>query len=161
MENLIEKSVRELLELQLDIQQELRRRGTLTTNNKPLGEIAEKLVQQAFGYTLAANSQKAYDCLSQSGERIQVKARHNLDGKSRLQLSEVRSPEGFDKLAVLIFGPRYEIEAALLVSAVVVRERASFSKHTNGHRFHFSADLIDQPGVVDIKDRINAAWQTF
>ena len=48
--------VRELLQLEASIVSELRGRGLVRTNNKPLGDIAEQVVLAARGGVLEPNS---------------------------------------------------------------------------------------------------------
>lgn len=66
--------MKDLLQLEAAIVSELRGRGLVRTNNKPLGDIAEQIVLAARGGGLEPNSTKSHDVTSLDGRRIQVKA---------------------------------------------------------------------------------------
>lgn len=72
--NLATLSVHELLSLQADAIDELKKRGVLRTKNNPVGDYAEWLVSHALNLTLAKNSSAGYDALSQSepNKRVQM-----------------------------------------------------------------------------------------
>lgn len=96
-------SPRALLNLDSAIIAELKRRGLVRGNNKPLGDIAEHVVLLARGGVLEPNSTKSHDVTTPSGRKMQVKARI----MSRLAegFSPFRSFD-FDTAIFLVFDPR-------------------------------------------------------
>ena len=95
-------SPRELLRLDVQILGELKKRGLVRGNNKPLGDIAEYIVLLARGGILEPNSTKSHDVTTPSGHKIQVKAR----SMARLGegFSSFRS-FAFDSAIFLVFDP--------------------------------------------------------
>lgn len=87
------KSVGDLLGLSRTILRELRGRGVIRSGNAPAGDYAEVLVQRATCGELAPSSQKSWDVLAATGERLQVKARIVTDpmNPGERQLSVFRS----------------------------------------------------------------------
>ena len=109
--------VRELLQLEASIVSELRGRGLVRTNNKPLGDIAEQVVLAARGGVLEPNSTKSHDVTDQSGRRVQVKAMGGrVVGRSG-KFSPFRSFD-FDTAVFLIFAAEtFELVLAREVDA--------------------------------------------
>lgn len=126
--------VRELLQLEASIVSELRGRGLVRTNNKPLGDIAEQVVLAARGGVLEPNSTKSHDVTDQSGRRIQVKAMGGrVVGRSG-KFSPFRSFD-FDTAVFLIFAAEtFELVLAREVDADSVEAVAPYSRHTNGRQ---------------------------
>lgn len=126
--------VRELLQLEASIVSELRGRGLVRTNNKPLGDIAEQVVLAARGGVLEPNSTKSHDVTDQSGCRIQVKAMGGrVVGRSG-KFSPFRSFD-FDTAVFLIFAAEtFELVLAREVDADSVEAVAPYSRHTNGRQ---------------------------
>lgn len=126
--------VRELLQLEASIVSELRGRGLVRTNNKPLGDIAEQVVLAARGGVLEPNSTKSHDVTDQSGRRIQVKAMGGrMVGRSG-KFSPFRSFD-FDTAVFLIFASEtFELVLAREVRADAIEAVARYSSHTNGRQ---------------------------
>ncbi|STY68600.1 Uncharacterised protein [Micrococcus luteus] len=126
--------VRELLQLEASIVSELRGRGLVRTNNKPLGDIAEQVVLAARGGVLEPNSTKSHDVTDQSGRRVQVKAMGGrVVGRSG-KFSPFRSFD-FDTAVFLIFAAEtFELVLAREVDADSVEAVAPYSRHTNGRQ---------------------------
>ena len=126
--------VRELLQLEASIVSELRGRGLVRTNNKPLGDIAEQVVLAARGGVLEPNSTKSHDVTDQSGRRIQVKAMGGrVVGRSG-KFSPFRSFD-FDTAVFLIFASEtFELVLAREVRADAIEAVARYSSHTNGRQ---------------------------
>ena len=151
--------VADLLRLSAAATVELRRRGVLRTGNAPLGDYAEWLALRAFGGTLAPNSEKSYDLLSEDGRRIQVKARRvdTPPRRGQLQSSPFRS-WGFDEaLLVLVDAESYEVLRASLVPAPVLEGAARFSPHINGHFVIMDDRLMGHDGAVDVSEVLREA----
>ena len=83
--------VKDLLQLEASIVSELRNRGLVRTNNKPLGDIAEQVVLRARGGALAPNSTKSHDISDPRGRRLQVKAMGKRSGGRSGRFSPFRS----------------------------------------------------------------------
>jgi hypothetical protein len=137
-------TVRELLATHEAVLTELRSRDVVRTNDAPAGQYAEWLAQRVFGGELAPNSEKSYDLTTTEGVRLQVKCRVvRRDDAGERQLSPFRS-FGFDQALIVLFGPGYTVRRAVLLSAEVVKQRARWSAHVNGHL------LIARDGVLDL-----------
>lgn len=148
-----DRPLAELLELRTRLDDELYRRGVMRSANQLTGELAEYLFAEAFGWSLARNSQKSYDALY-NGIRYQIKARRDYGQSGARQLSAIRNPDGFDYLAVVVFDRYYRVEVAALVPAAFVTEEASYVAYTNSYRFVFRDDVLARPGVVDVTERL-------
>ena len=75
MSNLDNKTIRELLKLQVSVIDELRKRNVVRTGNNPLGDYTEWLVAKALGLNLVKNAMAGYDATSEDGVKIQIKGR--------------------------------------------------------------------------------------
>jgi len=156
--NLREQSIKELLQLQSQVINELQRRKIVRTKNNPLGDYTEWLVAKGLGLELANNSAAGYDGVDSEGIKIQVKGRRvTSDNKSR-QLGAIRKLEAkdFDQLAAVIFDENYEIIDALLIPHEVISEYAKYRKHTNAYVMHLKGPILSDPRVKDIKKLITS-----
>ena len=157
MDDLKNRSSIELLGLHVDVLKELRRRGVIRSENIPTGDFAEFLFCRTFSWRQASKSEKAFDAEDGKGNRYQIKGRrHTPQNKSR-QLSFIRDLNGFDTLAAILFGERYDVERAALISSEVVRERCKFVSYTNGYRFMLTDDVWDDRRVTDVTEKLRAA----
>jgi len=78
-------SVRELLGIDAAVIAELARRRLVSTNDKPIGGIAERIVHRARGGALEPNSTKSHDVTTPTGIRIERAERNiTLDNIYRL-----------------------------------------------------------------------------
>lgn len=159
--NLATLSVHELLSLQADAIDELKKRGVLRTKNNPVGDYAEWLVSHALNLTLAKNSSAGYDALSQSepNKRVQIKARRVTPNNRSRQLGVIRNLEtkDFDDLVAVIFNELYEIEEAVSIPHAVISEYSSFRAHVNGHVLHIRGALLTDARVRNIRAELNAS----
>lgn len=122
---------RELLRLEGEIIGELLRRDLVRTRNKPLGDIAERVVRHARGGHLEPNSAKSHDITTPTGVRIQVKAMSVSPGSVSGQFSAFRSFD-FDTAVFLVFlADTFELIQAREVTAAEVEASSRFSRHTN------------------------------
>lgn len=134
MPNLAALRVRDLLRLEAGIISELRGRGLVRTNNKPLGDIAEQVVLAARGGVLEANSTKSHDVSDQNGRRIQVKAMGGRVAGRSGKFSPFRSFD-FDTAVFLVFAAEtFELVLAREVRPDAVEAVARYSSHTNGRQ---------------------------
>ena len=109
-------SVRHLLRLEAAIASELRQRGLVRTNNKPLGDVAEHVVWLARGGLLEPNSTKSHDITTVSGHRIQVKAMANRAAGVAARFSPFRGA-GYQTAVFLVFNTAFDIVEAYEVEA--------------------------------------------
>jgi hypothetical protein len=103
--------VKELLQFQGKITNELIERGVVRTQNNPLGDYTEWLVAKAFNLELAGNSKAGYDALDTDGTKIQIKGRRlTLKNFSR-QLSAIRNynEKDFDVLITILFNEVFDV----------------------------------------------------
>lgn len=148
-----EMGVKELLQLQASITNELKARRVVRTQNNPLGDYTEWLVAQALGLELEANSQAGYDAVSRNGIRIQIKGRRVTPKNNSRQLSAIRKymEKDFDELAAIIYDENFEIIDALLIPHEVVGEYASYREHINAHVLILKGPILADPRVKSIK----------
>ena len=152
--NMREKSLSELLALYSDVMGELRQREIIRTANNPIGDIAEYLFCDAFGWMQEPNSSKSFDAVGDDGTRYQIKGRRiHAHNKSR-QLGAIRDLEGFDVLAAVLFDDDFQVMRAALIPADVVKKRASYVARTNSNRFMLQDVVWQEPGVQDVTARL-------
>ena len=87
--NLKSLEIKELLQLQGEIINELIERGIARTQNNPLGDYTEWLVAQSLNQELEPNSKAGYDALNSEGIRIQIKGRRLTSRNPSRQLSAI------------------------------------------------------------------------
>lgn len=150
--------VGELLRLEAAIVTELRSRGLVRTNNKPLGDIAEQIVLTARGGVLEPNSTKSHDVTTPEGRRIQVKAMGGRAARGAAKFSPFRSFD-FDTALFLVFASgTFDLELAREVDAGEVEAAAPYSKHTNGRQ----PTLRQIAGLGrDVTDEMRAAYASL
>ena len=150
------KSVADLLAIHVAAMEELRRRNVLRSANNPTGDFAEYLFCRAFGWIQENNSAKAFDATDQDGNRYQIKGRRvHRRNKSR-QLSAIRTIDGFDVLAAVLFDDDYRIMRAALIPASVVRDYAKYIEHTNSQKFLLRDHIWSLEGVRDVTGQLRA-----
>lgn len=152
------KSIKQLLLLQSEIIEELKRRKVVRTKNNPVGDYTEWLVARGMGLDLANNSATGYDGVDSKGVKVQIKGRRvTPDNKSR-QLSAIRNldQKDFDILAAVIFDDKYDILDALLIPHDVVSEYATYRSHTNAHILHLRGAILIDHRVTDIKSLLTS-----
>jgi hypothetical protein len=145
-------TVRELLQLYVDILDELRKRAIVRTANSPIGDYTEWLVAQRLNLTLSGNSTAGYDAIDTVGTRYQIKARRvHLANQSR-QLSPIRNLDGqkFDYLIAVIFNSDFSIQQAAKIPHAVIAEYASYRSHVNGYILHLRGAILKDSRVKDL-----------
>lgn len=160
VDSLRDKSITGLLALHAAIMEELRERGVLRSANNPTGDLAEYLFCKAFAWTQEANSKKSFDAIDDACKRYQIKGRRLHRRNTSRQLSAIRDLDGFDVLAAVLFDHNYRTLRAILIPAAVVRDRSTYTAHTNSHRFLLQDDVWDAPGAKDVTDRLRAMEDT-
>jgi hypothetical protein len=146
-------SVLELLQLGRATIEELRLRGVVRSGNAPAGDYAEWLAAERLPGTLAGRSERSWDVLTESGERIQVKARVVADPKDpgQRQLSVLRSFD-FDWLLILLFDDKFRVWRAVKVLPAAAELSAYRSEHVNGYVLYAKDSLLDDPATIDLAD---------
>jgi len=155
---LTELSVPELLQLYAKIVEQLRERGVCRSSNNPVADYTEWLVASRLGLDLRGNSASGFDAVDGKGTRYQIKGRRLTKQNPSTQLSQLRrlDENPFDVLAGVVYNPDFSVAYAALVPLAVVRERSTFSTHTNAYIFHMKPGLLGEPGVVDITKALAA-----
>lgn len=150
------KSVTDLLAMHVAAIEELRSRGVLRTANNPTGDLAEFLLCKAFGWSQENNSAKAFDATDQDGTRYQIKGRRVHRRNSSRQLSAIRSLDGFDVLAAVLFDNDYGIMRAALIPASVVRAHMKYIEHTNSQKLLLRNQILALDGVCDVTEELSS-----
>lgn len=151
-----------LLVLYGELLDELRDRGIARTGNGPIGDYAERLFAQAFGWTLAGNATAGHDAEG-DGVNYQIKARRLARPNSSRQLGVLRDlpSRHFDVLAAVLFDARFGIQRAALIPFEVVTERATWTRHVNGYRFMLTDQVWSLPDVRDVTSSLADAAATL
>lgn len=161
--NLASLSVQDLLKLQAAAIGELKDRGILRTKNNPVGDYAEWLVSSSLNLKLAKNSATGHDAVSDSGQKIQIKARRvSADNKSR-QLGVIRNLEKMDfhELVAVIFNEAYEVVEAISIPHSVIAEYSTYKPHVNGHILHIRGALLSDKRIRNIRTELQASNNTY
>ena len=88
------------------------------------GGLAETLVSIAYNGKLAPNSQKGYDVIAETGERLQVKARALDHDKVGSNTTGKIGPGDYDKMIVVLLNPEdLSVGKAFELTPEVVNER--------------------------------------
>ena len=145
--------VKELLQLQASITNELIDRKIVRTQNNPLGDYTEWLVANALELELESNSKSGYDGVNRSGVRVQIKGRRVTPKNNSRQLSAIRKYEekDFDELVAVIYNEDFEVIEALQIPHEVVGEYASYREHVNAHILILKGPILTDPRVKCIK----------
>jgi hypothetical protein len=144
--DLTNMTIRDLLATWAGTLRELRRRGVVRTFNNPIGDIAEELVALHYHGERGSFSQKTWD-VRVGTELLQVKAlRRNQEGK-RLNLSPVRSDDGYDAVIVVVFTEGLRLEKAIRIPREVVNELFERRPHVNGRIIRLTDRLLGNPDV--------------
>ena len=136
-----------LLGLSERVQHELRRRGLTPPRARPLGEMAESIVIGRLGLHPAPTSTAGYDAVADDGTRYQVKARR-LGTRGDRQLGVIRNIDrrAFDYLVVVLFPPDSDDpEGMWRLPFDLVREKAVYNKHQNGHVLFAHDSVLNDP----------------
>jgi hypothetical protein len=154
--NLTELTPKQLLQLQANATNELRRREIVRTHNNPLGDFTEWLVAKNLGLDLANNSKAGYDAIDRGGVKIQIKGRRITSQNNSTQLSAIRNLQGkdFDLLIAVIYDEHFNISEAISIPHAVVVEHAKYRKHVNAHILFIKGPVLSDPRVKSIKQEL-------
>jgi len=146
-------TLKTLLAQYAEVSQQLSRHPWIRNNNAPLGDVAENLVAEALGGTVAENNAKGYDVELRDGQLIQVKG-ITYRGKDNLVTSAIRSLD-FDNVAIVVCEPDFSVVEGLLVPKARVVEVSRFHKTLNGYQIKVKQA---RPLALDITDKLRAVW---
>ncbi len=152
--HLSEVSAGELLALQANILNELRRRRVIRSTNNPAADYAEHLVATALGLKVAGKSNAGYDAVDSNGNRYQIKSRRITKHNKSRQLSFMRGLEDgrqpFDYLVGVLLEEDFSILRACVIPFEVVKQHSTYVAHVNGWRFVLHDNVWALAGVKDI-----------
>ena len=164
MRDLRTNSAEDLLRLHYRVLDELKTRGLIRSANAPIGEYAELLFCEAFGWKRSErNSNAGFDATDEDGRRVQIKARRLIGIGSR-QLGAIRNltANPFDSLAAVLFAKDLEIVRAAIIPLEIVKAVAVHDRYTNSFRFMLDDAIWDVENVRDVTDHIRrAAIESF
>lgn len=141
-------STHQLLRLYADILTELIRRKVIRSRNAPAGDLAERLVAQAYNGTLTPPSAKSWDVLA-DGRRLQVKTRLISSGDSKSHnYSPFRSWDFAACVFLILDAYTYDVVSAVELPVEVVKKLARETRHVNGFLMG-TRTLLGLPGAVD------------
>lgn len=150
--------VKDLLQLDAAVVAELRHRGLVRTNNKPLGDIAEQVVLKARGGYLEPNSAKSHDVVDPAGRRLQVKAMGGRAVGRSAKFSTFRSFD-FDTAVFLVFeAGTFDLVLAREITASDVEVVSGYSAHTNGRQP--TLRQVENLGV-DVAEEMRRAYEAL
>jgi hypothetical protein len=154
--NVDKLSARDLLAGYGLLMEELRRREIARSANNPVGDVAERLFCDAFGWRRQNNSAIGYDAEDAEGTRYQIKGRRLTRANSSRQLSALRNldSEPFDVLAAALFDETFDVIRAALIPVAVVRNSAKFQGHTNSSIFLLVDSVWSVSGVRDVTEEL-------
>ena len=159
--DLSRQSLKQLLQLNGAIVAELKRRGVCRTSNSPIGDIAEHLFSNAFGWQLESNSKAGFDALDDLGQKYQIKSRRVSAGNQSRQAGDIRRLKDglFDFVAGVVFSEECDVLLGLIIPHRLVAERASEISHSNSSRIYLRDDWVDTPGVRNVTGELREEWE--
>jgi hypothetical protein len=144
----------QLLKLNADSTEELRRRGIVRSYNNPVADVSELLFCRAFGWQLSSKSNPAADATDLDGKLYQIKGRRLTQASRQLGVMRNLKAGGFHSLAGVLFEPDYSVKRAALIPHNVVLEKAKYRAHVNASVFHLTDAVWKEPGVRDVTDEL-------
>jgi hypothetical protein len=150
-----EMSLSDLLTLHAKVADELRNRGVTRSSNNPVGDYAEYLFCQAYGWKQENNSVSSFDAIDESnGKKYQIKSRRLTLHNTSRQMSALRNLDsmGFDYLAGILFDKNYDVFRAAIIPHTVVLKSSKYGSHTNSWSFFLRDSIWDEDGVVDVTE---------
>lgn len=154
-------SIRELMQLDASIGVELRKREICRTSNSPIGDVAEYLLSETFGWSLEANSKAGFDAITQDDKKIQIKSRRVWAKNTSRQAGDIRNLDQhlFDELAGVVFDENYSVILAVIIPHYLVLEKALSITHSNSHRIYLRDDWVARDGVKDVTAVVGQKWE--
>lgn len=128
-------SAGQLLRLYAEILTRLRATGVVRSGNAPAGDLAERLVLDAYTGTLAPPSAKSWDVLTPDGRKLQVKCRVIASAKPNGQFFSPFRSWDFDACVfVLLDAATYDVALALEIDCESTRLMSRETTWVAGHR---------------------------
>jgi len=156
---LSELSIVELLRLNAETIEELRRREVLTTSNAILGDYAERLFRKAYGWIAAGNSARDFDATDTDDVKYLIKSHRTTRRNGSRQLGALRGIDerNFDILAAAPFNEDFSVLRGALIPFETVQQEASRVERTNSWRFMLRDHVWNLPGVIDCPRELKQA----
>ena len=132
----------------------LKAQGVIRSSNAPLGDLAEWLCCDTFGWIRQSNSHLGFDGLSKDGTRYEVKARRN-----HTKLSAIRDIDKklFDYVCAVRFDKYYKVTMAALIPHAIIKARGRHYARNNQINFNFTRGVLAEAGVVDVTRKLQEA----
>jgi hypothetical protein len=132
---------------------ELRDRSLVRSSNNPVADIAERLVAEELGLTLAAAVAQGYDAVDSDGLRYQIKSRRLTAQNRSRQLGVVRKLDEneFDFLIAVMFDEDLALLEMWQIPHSVVTDFGKWVPTVNGHRIHAQGALLADPRVSRLR----------
>jgi hypothetical protein len=156
------------MQLHAHIGVELRGRHITRTSNNPIGDVAEYLFSQTFGWCLENNSKAGFDAISTEdsvpicpkNSKIQIKSRRVWQRSKSRQAGDIRNLDMrlFDYLAGVVFNEDYEIEMAILIPHALVQSNALSITHSNSSRIYLRDAWLETNGVKNLTEIVSEKW---
>lgn len=154
-------SAAQLLRLYAQILARLRVTGIVRSANAPAGDLAERLVLDAYHGVLAPPSEKSWDVLTPNGRKLQVKCRVLSSAKPNGQSFSAFRSWDFDACVfVLLDAATYEVTLALELERDVAQSMAHEASWVAGHRLSI-AEVRASAAVEDVTERLQAAFSAL
>lgn len=153
MVNLKEMTDKGLLELYADLMEDMIDRGLIRSNNNPVSDYTEKLVEKKLHLSLSSKSTKGFDAENEgTKKKFQIKGRRVTKHNQSKQLGVLRDLEDklFDYLIAVIFDDRFNVVEAYKIPHRIISKYARYSKQQNGHILHVDNNLISNSVVENI-----------
>ena len=141
----------QLLALYGEVLARLHEIGAVRNFNSPTGDIAEQLVAEYYGGTVASNNQKSYDVLV-GDHRLQVKARRLQAGVRSAAFSPHRTID-FEALVAVVFESDMRVREAFYVPADVLRDVEAWSSTHNAGRFSITQSVRADSRITHIEGK--------
>lgn len=119
-----------LLETWGRIMVELRRREIVRSGNSPIGDLAERIVEDQYGGKRAPANTTAYD-VKVGKRKLQVKAIRMTKNRG-MSLSPIRSQK-YNAVVVVVFDELLHVREMWELPRRAVKECGRYSEHVNGH----------------------------
>ena len=158
------KSPRELLALFGSVLEQLRVRNVVRSGNNPVADYCEALAQRALGLEPFDLSNKGCDAWCKAdGKRYEVKARRITKHNTSTQLSVIRGlDEGhFDYLVGVLLDESFNVTNACCIPRNVVRQFSTYREYVNGWIMHLRPSVWNEPGVVDVTEKLQKAQREW
>ena len=150
----------EVLRLYTQVMRELRTRDVIQSSNNPAADVAENIAASAFGLALESNSKKGFDGTDADGVRYQVKGRRLTPENRSTEVSVVRNLDDhqFDFFVAIYFNEDFSIHEVVRLTHAAYARHATYSAHSNGHRFTMKQAVRNDPDFEDVTQMVRAAW---